>query len=396
MFETSTSFLDWIENFDRSDAPTVIFDDSGLQYYVNDYWTARQRQGNGIHEISYRACFKSQLPEFFIDALTDPGDTVYDPFMGRGTTPIQASLMERVPIGNDVSPLGKLLTRPRLNPPTLYEISERLDGITFDDDMVIVPELLTFYHPVTLSHITSLRSWMLEREENGCLDYVDDWIRMVAINRLTGHSPGFFSVYTLPPNQATSVKNQKKINLRRNQKPPLRDVKGIIEKKSRSLLRHAPGKSRFTAVLGDSVSWDTPYIAASSVDLIVTSPPFLDIVQYKADNWLRCWFAGIDPDEIPVSIHRSPDAWAEFVRNSFVEFSRIVKPGGHVAFEVGEVRNGQVLLERYVAQAVEGLPFEILGVIVNQQNFTKTSNCWGVSNNSKGTNTNRIVLIKRM
>jgi hypothetical protein len=36
---------------------------------------------------------------------------------------------------------------------------------------------------------------------------------MVAVNRLTGHSPGFFSVYTLPPNQAVSVKAQQKINL---------------------------------------------------------------------------------------------------------------------------------------------------------------------------------------
>ena len=35
---------------------------------------------------------------------------------------------------------------------------------------------------------------------------VDDWIRMVCLNRLTGHSAGFFSVYTLPPNQAVSVR----------------------------------------------------------------------------------------------------------------------------------------------------------------------------------------------
>ena len=395
MLEASKSLLDWIENFDRGKR-TVIFDEDGLRYYVNDYWTSRQRQGNGIHEISYRACFKSQLPEFFIDALTNPGDTVYDPFMGRGTTPVQASLMERVPIGNDVNPLSKLLTRPRLNPPTLHEISRRLNKIILKDDMVISPELLAFYHPVTLSHVTSLRAWVLEREEDGRLDHVDDWIRMVAISRLTGHSPGFFSVYTLPPNQATSVKNQKKINLIRKQEPPLRDVKRIIERKSISLLRHAPGMSRFKPVLGDSVAWDTPYIAANSVDLIVTSPPFLDIVQYKTDNWLRCWFAGIDPENIPVSIYRSPDTWAEFVRNSFVEFSRVVQPSGYVAFEVGEVRNGQILLEQYVAKAMKGLPFEILGVIVNQQNFTKTSNCWGIDNNSKGTNTNRIVLIRRI
>ena len=50
---------------------------------VNEYWTSSQRQANSLHEISYRACFKPQLP-IFISRLTKPGDGVYDPFMGRG------------------------------------------------------------------------------------------------------------------------------------------------------------------------------------------------------------------------------------------------------------------------------------------------------------------------
>jgi hypothetical protein len=62
---------------------------------------------------------------------------------------------------------------------------------------------------------------------------------------------------------------------------------------------------------------------------------------------------------------------------------------------VGEVRNGKVLLEKLVWRAAEGLPFERLGVMVNDQEFTKTANCWGVDNGSKGTNTNRIVLLQR-
>ena len=59
---------------------------------------------------------------------------------------------------------------------------------------------------------------------------------MVATNRLTGHSQGFFSVYTLPPNQAVAVKTQRKINERRQQVPPERDVRKLILRKSRSLL----------------------------------------------------------------------------------------------------------------------------------------------------------------
>jgi hypothetical protein len=67
-----------------------------------------------------------------------------------------------------------------------------------------------------------------------------------------------------------------------------------------------------------------------------------------------------------------------------------------VAFEVGEVRKGKVLLEKLVWRAAEGLPFERLGVVVNDQEFTKTANCWGVSNNQGGTNSNRIVVLKRV
>ncbi len=58
---------------------------------------------------------------------------------------------------------------------------------------------------------------------------MDDWIRAVALNRLTGHSAGFFSVYTMPPNQAVSVATQRAINARRGQVPMRRqDVPGII------------------------------------------------------------------------------------------------------------------------------------------------------------------------
>ena len=184
---------------------------------MNEFWTAGQRQAHSIHEVSYRACFKPQLPEFFIERLTSLGDAVYDPFMGRGTTPVQAALMGRRALGNDVNPLSVLLTRPRLGPPNLGEIARRLDEIPWDnarhEGRAEHGELSVFFSPRTLRHILALRDWLIARAPiGGTPDPVDDWIRMVAINRLTGHSPGFFSVYTLPPNQAVSAEAQRKIN----------------------------------------------------------------------------------------------------------------------------------------------------------------------------------------
>ena len=252
--------------------------------------------------------------------------------------------------------------------------------------------LLTFYHPHTLAQLRALRRHLLEQPAP---DPVDDWIRMVALNRLTGHSPGFFSVYTLPPNQATSVIAQRRINASRAQAPPLRDVRALILRKSKSLLKDGAPPQHPAPLLATGPAEATPAHADRSVALIVTSPPFLDVVDYQGDNWLRCWFAGIDTEAMPIARHRSTDAWQAFVRACFTEFARVLRPGGFVAFEVGEVRGGTLLLEHHVAAAIAGLPFDVLGVMVNRQTFTKTANCWGVGNNSRGTNTNRIVLARR-
>ena len=93
------------------------FTEAQVPVYLNEFWTSKQRAANRLHEISYRACFKPQLPRFFIERLTKPGDVVFDPFMGRGTTLLEAALLGRIPSGCDANPLCQKLIAPRLNPP---------------------------------------------------------------------------------------------------------------------------------------------------------------------------------------------------------------------------------------------------------------------------------------
>ena len=369
---------------------------------VNEFWTARQRQAHSLHEISYRACFKPQLPRFFIERLTAPGDAVYDPFMGRGTTLLESALLGRAPFGNDVNPLSVVMARSRLHPPTLAEISKRLEQIDLNDPDDCPEDLLVFYHAETLRAISSLKKYFRLRREAYQFDAVDEWLEMISLNRLTGHSPGFFSVYTLPPNQAVSVKSQRKINERRNQVPPPRDVAKIILKKSRQLLGDCTGATRQTLAksAGDAVFCTgpadaTPEIKSNSVSLVVTSPPFLNVVDYATDNWLRCWFLGIDPKSVKLTVPRKLEAWQQVMTGVFRELRRVLKPGGHVAFEVGEVHGGKTKLEEAVLPcgAIAGL--EPVLVLINDQEFTKTANCWGVDNMAKGTNTNRIVVFRK-
>ena len=402
----AATFEDELRAFEWQGRPTqvvemLVADPAGtpaLSTFINEFWTSRQRAAHSLHEVSYRACFKPQLPRFFIERLTRPGDVVYDPFMGRGTTVLEAALLGRASIGNDVNPLSRILVEPRLRPPSAAAVRQRLEAIPWQYTGPARDDLLTFYHPDTLREICALQAYLRARADAGTLDDVDAWIRMVAVNRLTGHSTGFFSVYTLPPNQATSVSAQQKINAARQQTPPRRDVPALILRKSRTLLAdcetHLPARDVTHRLLTGPAA-ATAAIPSASVDLVITSPPFLDVVNYAGDNWLRCWFCDIDPETVQLTVVRRIEQWRREMTAVFGELARVVRPGGHVAFEVGEVRSGQVRLEEHVVPCGIAAGLTPRLVLINAQQFTKTAACWGVDNNSKGTNTNRIVLFER-
>jgi hypothetical protein len=369
-----------------------------------EFWTSAQRKASSIHEISYRACFKPQLAAFFIEHLTGEGDLVYDPFGGRGTTAIEAGLLNRRVATNDINPLSLILTRPRFFVPGAGDVAGRLEGIPTESHDRPDLDLSMFYHPGTLAEIMALRKYLQERREEKKEDDTDAWIRMVATNRLTGHSSGFFSVYTLPPNQAVSPASQRKINNRRQQVPPYRDTHAIIGRKTRSLLRNLSGSQNESlssagksGIFLTGSALHTPDIPDSSVSLTVTSPPFLNIVQYSKDNWLRCWFNMIDEQEVSKKITVTPslEYWNRMVSCVFDELYRVTAPGGWVAFEVGEVRKGTVMLDEQVIPSGTGAGFRCAGIFLNRQQFTKTSNIWGIGNMQSGTNTNRIAIFRK-
>ena len=398
-------FHDYLAGFRAPSGEPALQDETPgphrVRRYTGEFWTSRQRQASSLHEISYRACFKPQLPGFFMDLLTQAGDVVYDPFSGRGTTAIEAGLRGREVIANDANPLSRIIAEPRFFPPTVEEVAARLEKIPRDGDRADC-DLSMFYHPDTEREIVALRRYLLWKKEDGTADAVDRWIGMVATNRLTGHSSGFFSVYTLPPNQAVSQKSQERINRKRQQVPEYRDTHKLILRKTKSLVSGLSSADRANLnragarfFTGDARA--TPGIASGTVRLTVTSPPFLDIVQYREDNWLRCWFCGLDGEAVgnTITMARTVAEWEAVMGAVFRELFRITAPGGWVAFEVGEVRKKTIRLEEHVVPPGLAAGFTCEGIIINQQAFSKTSNIWGIGNNESGTNTNRIVVFSR-
>ena len=214
---------------------------------------------------------------------------VYDPFIGRGTTPLEAALLGRVPAGCDINPLSQVLVAPRLFPPAEADVLQRLEEIDLYRDVPVgdTEDLLVFYHPETLrvspaSGITCLPVSGKAHSTPSIGGFV--WSPPTG---LPATHRGF-SVYTLPPNQATSAVAQRKINAKRNQTPPVRDIKKIIAKKSRALSSNVTAEERETlSEVRDGAEFvtnscdATPDIAPNSISLVVTSPPFLDVVDLR-------------------------------------------------------------------------------------------------------------------
>lgn len=403
-FESRRSFLRNFAPDSEEYWSEVIISGDSYPCYSREFWTSRQRQASNLHEVSYRACYKPQLPRLFIEHLTQHGDIVYDPFSGRGTTIIEAALLGRQVIANDINPLSKILAKSRLCPPSIEDVTDRLDQISRINHDSSEFNLSMFFHPKTEAEIKAIRSYLLKRIKNKSNDTIDDWIQMVATNRLTGHSSGFFSVYTLPPNQAVTAEQQMTINRKRKQKPEYRDTHKLILKKTKQLLSNLTDQERNNLRLAmkscqfyTEDARRTNVIKKNSVQLTVTSPPFLDIVQYAKDNWLRCWFCGLNAEKISknITMSKSLEAWKDVMSEVLYEIFRITRPGGYVAFEVGEIRKGTLRLEKEILPLGIQAGFKAKGILINQQVFTKTAHIWGVSNNSSGTNSNRIVLFQK-
>jgi hypothetical protein len=233
-----------------------------------------------------------------------------------------------------------------------------------------------------------------------------NYIMLTALTRLHGHSDGFFSAYSFPQ-ISIPPEAQRRNNEKRGVMPGYRNVaERILKKARRDLSRPIPDAfhtaSRANRYLrGDARTLKG--VRANSVDLIVTSPPFLDKVDYAKDNWMRAWFIGVEEEvrSLSMAVFSDPEEWLAFMKGAILEMGRVLRVGGRAVIEVGEVEYGSRIL--YLEELLASLfplrlrsgTLRVEELFLHTQEFTKLANCWDVKNNEKGTNTNRCLVIRK-
>lgn len=304
------------------------------------YW------GDSLHTMcSYLAMFPASMPHYFIKRLTKKGDVVLDPFCGRGTTVTEAILNDRVGIGNDLNPLASILSEAKANVPVRTDVKERINELEerYGGEVSIqdVPDKIKMlYSEYTLSQLLFLR------EELGSTD-VDTFIQGAILGIMHGNSEGYLSIsmpntYSMSPNYVDNYIEKHGLE------KPERDV---FEKVRSKIDRIYDGREEIHQGGGRILNHDATKITEAvdqRPDLIFTSPPYLKLVNYGDQNWIRLWFLKENPDDVDDDLFatQSQEKYLRFMKDFLQEAYDTLKEDGVAVLVVGDVIKKRRLVAR--------------------------------------------------
>ncbi|MFW9907050.1 MAG: DNA methyltransferase [Candidatus Thorarchaeota archaeon] len=258
---------------------------------------------HGIHK--FPAKFFPELPRYLIKRYSSRHATVLDPMCGSGTVVLESLLSQRRGIGIDIDPMARLITKVKTTPinsdlidafnkTLLNETQERYVG---QIEETVIPEFSyrdKWFRPFVLKELAIIRDSIEKTRILGAPDDVYDFHR-VALSSIIR------DVSNADPHCTRTVIRKKHIR----QISPGDTLAKFSEALDQQALamnafvdslygqhHHAPiltGKSAMDMNLEDS-----------SIDLAVTSPPYINAVDYPRTHQLEMYWLGLN-EEGPLS-----------------------------------------------------------------------------------------------
>lgn len=364
---------------------------------------------------SYLAMFPPALPRYFIEQCSRPGDVVFDPFSGRGTTPLEACLAKRIGVGSDLNPLAFSLTKAKVVFPAYELVCERLRELECEyvrsPSWVDVPEeiRMLFDGRRTLPQLCYLRQSLNPLRET------DQFIMAVLCGILHGnHAQTPEATRTLSismPNTFSMspgyIRRYKRVN--RLKKYPF-DVFEKLRRRVDFLNRSGVPANRGAAYSIDARE-SQELFRRGEVSLIVSSPPYLRVVRYGKFNWIRLWLLGASVEKVDraLSVESTDKSlgltdqlplprYLQFIDECLASWEKVVRPGGMCVLVIGDVEergkstNLADEVWKYVKRSTEFALVDILrdDLVVSE----KVTRIWG-STKGAATKTDRILILKR-
>lgn len=286
-----------------------------------------------LHQLSpYIGKLKSSIAHELISEYSQKGNLVADVFCGSGTVPLEAAQMGRRVFAADASLYAVTLTKGKLAAPnglnSAYATLDRalVAAKSVKVDLRSVPKWVRdFYHPETLKETLRLVTVLRGRRNH---------FLMACLLGISHHQrPGFLS---FPSSHLVPYLRSNKFP--REDYPEMyeyRDVEPRIRAKVERALKRYKGIDH-KLVTGVRRSTIEMLTLPAEVDCFITSPPYMNALDYGRDNRLRNWFlsgdtqAGIDAQlSGAVGFRKVMTSYAQMLGNKLAK-------GGRCVFVVGE------------------------------------------------------------
>lgn len=346
---------------------STINNQSRLRWNDNVWRYLPKRWGHSFHPMcSYLAMFPPGIPRYFIEQFTEPGDVVLDPFSGRGTAPLEACVSGRIGIGIDLSPLAYILTAAKVDPPDLDSALKRINDLRLHykrPHLDGVPDeiKMLFDGRLTLPQIVYLRNELSHRNR------VDRFLLAALAGTLHGNyndamtNSSYLSIsmpntFSMSPNYIRRyIKNH---HLR---KLPLNVFDRLTAKVYRLFKNGVPMTKGYAyyANARNFSSLRNKAFKTSNVKLIITSPPYLKVVNYGTYNWIRLWLLGESVEKTNKALlmddKHSINSYENFLGDVLNQCERVLHPNGVCALVIGDVEEQNKKLERKSYNLSEGV-----------------------------------------
>ncbi len=337
---------------------------------------------NTIHP--YPAKFIPQIPRHFIQQLSSEGDTVYEPFLGSGTTAVEANIIGRNAIGNDVNELAVLISKVKTTPLSnkqLLSLDSLLNKIYNSIDLIYSvnksgiakPDILNldlWFEEFVIYELVIIKEEIEKLSNKDLIDFCLVALSGIIIN--VSHQDSDTRYVRVTKNIAhfdTFDKFAKQLN-------KLRKIMSV----SCKLIEN--GKSVFKV----ADSRQENIFRENSANLAVTSPPYPNAYDYHLYHKYRLFWLGMNPHDLrksEIGAHadyskkNGPDEF-DFMRDMekcFLNTSNILKPGSYFVLVIGDsilkgrnIRNNEIL-----KQAAENTPFNFVTEFTRNLKLSKKS-----------------------
>ncbi|TLD86185.1 DNA methyltransferase [Helicobacter sp. MIT 05-5294] len=398
---------------------------------INDYKQYSFKDFSKLHQMTaYLAMFPPNLPYYFIKNYSQKGDLVFDPFSGRGTTAFEACRMGRIGIGNDLNPLAVCLTKSKIDIPKKYNIQKRLQNLEKDfatkcitnkqindisDDIKMLYE-----ENQTLPQLLYLKNHLNKKNK------IDNFILAILTGLMHGkHRKDGTSIYCsidMPNTFSMSPNYVRNFIAKHNLQKIKQDVFFLLEQRIESLFQQSTKEFQNLSEYQKGYCFAKDAIQSArriikkygenSVQLIITSPPYLKNINYGKYNWIRLWLLNKEVEEVDknVSIYHKAQKikglkdnlafknYAQYMQKLFNSWYEILKPKSYAFVVIGDIEEKNLAQDTWqYIQDNGGCQLRLQAILedtIEGEKEKKVTRIWGAKK-GKATKVDRILVLQK-